>query len=213
MVLNADIEAPAFKPLFISGTLEPLLNVSPVRFVKAAYERPARDAWGVTEPDLDGGGVELMARPLLDLHYPELSGFLQPFAGEFAAPRELLGSIPFATSHTTGMTIMIDLLDKVGLDAMVQVDLGVRRARGRFLGSPERESYAMPRAVDLRLRRSSSGDSHPPAEEYSWFPGMPPGVESYVRPVASPEGVRFQKQTVEPLERSLMARVLWGSGF
>ena len=41
----------------------------------------------------EGGGgrvTELVARPLINLFYPELSGFIQPLAGEYAGRRSLL---------------------------------------------------------------------------------------------------------------------------
>ncbi len=49
---------------------------------------------------------------------------------------------------------------------MAQVNFGIRSDRGRFLGNPGCESYAMLRAVDLRLGRDSFGrplseEAHP----------------------------------------------------
>lgn len=37
----------------------------------------------------------MVARPLLNVHWPQLSGFVQPLAGEYAARRRLLQYIPF----------------------------------------------------------------------------------------------------------------------
>ena len=148
-----------------------------------------------------------MARPLLNLHYPELSGFLQPLSGELAASRELPRFIPFFTGQTPEMTIMIDLLHKVGLDAMAQVSFGRRWGRRRFLINPGREPYAMLRAVDLRLGRGSSG--RPPSEEYHpWEHGMPAMADRYTRPISSLEGVRLRKDTAEIAERPPMTKVL-----
>src|SRR6266849_2491430 len=47
----------------------------------------------------DGGGrvTELTAKPLLNFFFPELTGFVQPLAGEFDASRDLLLRIPFLT--------------------------------------------------------------------------------------------------------------------
>ena len=48
-----------------------------------------------------GGGrvTELVARPLLNLHWPELAGFVQPLSGEYAARRALLEQLPFAAGY------------------------------------------------------------------------------------------------------------------
>jgi glucosyl-3-phosphoglycerate synthase len=207
LVVYVNVEATAFEPHFFCGVLGPLLSFCRVRFAKAAYEYPFWGAQDEAKPEVDEALPELMARPLINLHYPELSGFLQPLSGEFAAPRELLCSIPFFTGQTTQMTIMVDILNKVGPDAMAQVNVGMRWGRKRFLGNLGCESYALLRAVDLRLGRGSSGP--PPSEEaHPWVNGMPAAVDSYTRPVSSFEGVGFRKDTTEIAERPPMTRVL-----
>ena len=59
----------------------------------------------------DGGGrvTELMAKPLINLFYPELAGFVQPLAGEFAARRDLLSKVPFFTGYGVEIGMMIDV--------------------------------------------------------------------------------------------------------
>ncbi len=89
LVAYADVEATAFEPHFVGGVLGPLLSFCRLRFAKAAYERPRSGVQDVAEAEVDEALAELMARPLLNLHYPELSGFLQPHSEEFSAPREL----------------------------------------------------------------------------------------------------------------------------
>ena len=82
--LDADTEDP--DPCHLLGLLAPLLDDPDVHLVKGAFARPFRDG----EPccAAEGGRVtELMARPLLNLHVPELAGFEQPLAGETAARR------------------------------------------------------------------------------------------------------------------------------
>lgn len=103
--------------------------------------------------------------------------------------------------------MLIDLLDEVGLDAMAQADFGIRSKRGRFLGHPGYEAYAMLRAVNLRSGRGTF--SRPPAEEADpRVHGMAVLVDCYVRPVPSSEGVRDRKDTVEIAERPPMGLVL-----
>ena len=84
VVMFADADTRDFGEHFIYGTLGPVLTVPGVRFAKAAYRRPFTQRG---ESVVDGGGrvTELMAKPLLNLYRPELAGFVQPLAGEFAA--------------------------------------------------------------------------------------------------------------------------------
>jgi hypothetical protein len=83
----------------------------------------------------------------------------------------------------------------------------MRWGHKRFLTNPGCESYALLRAVDLRLGRGSS--VRPPSEEFHfWDHGIDATVDSYARPVVSSKGVRFRKNMVEVAERPPMARVL-----
>jgi glucosyl-3-phosphoglycerate synthase len=75
-------------------------------------------------PGEGGGRVNhLTARPALSLFYPELAEVRQPLAGEVAARRELLESVPFVTGYGVEVAMLIDVWRRVGLDGMAQVDL------------------------------------------------------------------------------------------
>ena len=74
------------------GLLGPLLT-EPVDFVKGHFRRPFK-LGDTTQPDGGGRVTELLARPYLNLHFPELAGFRQPLAGEIAATRSLLRAPP-----------------------------------------------------------------------------------------------------------------------
>jgi glucosyl-3-phosphoglycerate synthase len=127
IIVFVDADLLAFSPTMITGLLGPLLTDPDVSFVKASYERPL-----TVESQLHAGGgrvTELVARPLLNLHWPELSGFVQPLAGEYAARRSLLARLPFPTGYGVEIGLLIDALDAVGLEGMAQVDLGERRHR------------------------------------------------------------------------------------
>src|ERR687893_279693 len=123
LVMFADADTKDFLPQFVYGVLGPILYVPEVRFVKAAYRRPFKSHETV---EVDGGGrvTELSIKPLFNLFYPELTGLVQPLAGEFVADKELFCSIPFLTGYAAETGIMIDVLKRVGLAAMAQVDLG-----------------------------------------------------------------------------------------
>ncbi len=128
IVVFVDADLLAFHSAYVTGLIGPLLTDSSVHFVKAMYDRPLADG-AVVHPGGGGRVTELVARPLLNLHWPQLAGFVQPLAGEYAARRHLLERLPFATGYGVEIALLIDALDAIGLDAMAQVDLGERRHR------------------------------------------------------------------------------------
>ena len=94
--LDADTEDP--DPGHLLGLLGPLLTDPEIALVKGAFARPF-NAGGRTFADEGGRVTELMARPLLNLHFPLLAGFTQPLAGEFAGRRRLLERLPFPVGY------------------------------------------------------------------------------------------------------------------
>src|SRR5204862_3451907 len=123
-----------------------------VQFVKAFYRRPFK-LGDVSMPEGGGRVTELMARPLLNLFYPELAGFRQPLAGEFAATRELLQRLPFASGYAVEIAMLIDAWREVGLDGLAQVDIEMRQNRHQPLRELTPMAYAVLRAVCVRLER------------------------------------------------------------
>lgn len=119
-------------PAFVPKLLGPLLTVDDIHLVKAYYRRPLRQGAAVDE---HGGGrvTELVARPLLAALRPELSQVLQPLGGEYAGTRELLTSVPFAPGYGVEIGLLLDTYDRLGLDSIAQVNLGVRTHRNRPL--------------------------------------------------------------------------------
>jgi len=124
--LDSDLEE--FDIRFVTGLLGPLLTDPDVHLVKATYDRPLRS--GETVLPAGGGRVtEIVARPLLNLGWPELAGFVQPLSGEYAGRRRLLERIPFPTGYGVELAILIDALRLVGLDGLAQVDVTNRKHR------------------------------------------------------------------------------------
>ncbi|KUL27237.1 glucosyl-3-phosphoglycerate synthase [Streptomyces regalis] len=148
IVCFIDADLREFKSEFVSGIVGPLLTDPEVDLVKGMYDRPLGGAAG------QGGRVtELMARPLLNMHWPQLAGFVQPLGGEYAARRSLLEQLPFPVGYGVELGMLVDALHLVGLDALAQVDVGVRKHRhqdGQALG---RMSAAIYRTAQLRLAR------------------------------------------------------------
>ena len=130
IVAFVDADVDPFDPRFVSGLLGPLLTDPSISFVKGFYHRPLRSG-GYSEPDGGGRVTELVARPLLNLFWPDLAGFVQPLAGESAGRRELLDRVPFVSGYGVETAMLVDLLELVGLDALAQVDLGERTHRNQ----------------------------------------------------------------------------------
>ncbi|HXA87010.1 MAG TPA: glucosyl-3-phosphoglycerate synthase [Mycobacterium sp.] len=122
-------------PMFVPWLVGPLLTGDGIHLVKSFYRRPLSVSDGSGSAGATGGGrvTELVARPLLAALRPELGCVLQPLGGEYAATRELLTSLPFAPGYGVEIGLLIDTFDRLGLDAIAQVNLGVRAHRNRPL--------------------------------------------------------------------------------
>jgi glucosyl-3-phosphoglycerate synthase len=193
LVMYIDADTKDFRPQLVYGILGPILEVPEIRFVKAAYRRPFKSYETVEQ---DGGGrvTELSAKPLFNLFYPELTGFVQPLAGEFVAYRELFSSIPFLTGYAVETGIIIDVLKMVGLEALAQVDL-------RDLS---RMAYSVLRAVARRMRQEGRLNQ-------ARDPGMPDSLfqlSDYLHAVATPDGLKLQEYVEELVERPPIKEVL-----
>lgn len=150
VVAFVDADSADFDPRFVLGLLGPLLTDDAVAFVKGAYRRPLTVG---TETVPEGGGrvTELLARPLLNLHVPELAGIVQPLAGEMAARRTLLEQLPFPVGYGVEIALLIDALRHAGLDALAQVDLGTRRNAHQSLHALSAMAYAVLVAAERRI--------------------------------------------------------------
>jgi len=117
---------------FVPGLLGPLLSDPTVELVKGFYERPMVS--GDAAVPFEGGRVtELVARPLIALLFPELSGLHQPLAGEWAVRRALFESLSVPHEYAVELAALVDTVRSRGLDALAQVDLGVRAHRHQSL--------------------------------------------------------------------------------
>ncbi len=128
LIVFVDADLRSFSADYVTGLLGPLLADPDVHLVKAVYERPLVDGESVVPA---GGGrvTELVARPLLNLYWPQLAGVIQPLAGEYAARRSLLERLPFPVGYGVEFAMLVDTADLLGVDAIAQVDLGVRLHR------------------------------------------------------------------------------------
>ena len=124
--LDADVRS--FGVEFVMGLLAPLLHDPSLVLVKGFYDRP----WDVPGDEARsrpaGGGrvTELVARPLVARHAPELSAFVQPLAGEVAFVRDAVVDQALVSGYGVDIGMLLQTGAKHGLDALAQADLGRR---------------------------------------------------------------------------------------
>jgi nucleotide-binding universal stress UspA family protein len=137
-----DTDISNIQPRFVYGLIGPLLREPRIQYVKGFYQRPIRQGDKLLA---EGGGrvTELMARPLINLFFPELSGIIQPLSGEYAGRRSLLESVPFFTGYSVEIGLLIDIMEAGGLSAIGQVDLERRIHRNQPLGNLSQMSYVI----------------------------------------------------------------------
>jgi glucosyl-3-phosphoglycerate synthase len=145
-----DADVSNFHARFVSGLLGPLLLDPNVLYVKAFYERPIRERNALRST---GGGrvTELVARPLLNLLWPQLAGIVQPLSGEYAGRRVALEQVPFSSGYGVELGLLVDLAARFGMDAIAQVDLERRVHRNQDVQALGRMSFGILQAVFSRL--------------------------------------------------------------
>jgi glucosyl-3-phosphoglycerate synthase len=166
VVLFMDAELPDWDTHFVPGLLGPLLTQPEVRLVKGFYERAAV-AEGA-EATFEGGRVtELVARPLIGLLFPELAGLHQPLAGEWAIRRSLFENLHVPTGYAVELATLVDTVRLYGLDALAQVDLGVRAHRLQSSGDLSGIAGQIMSAALSRAGLEVGSDERPPVVSVS----------------------------------------------
>jgi glucosyl-3-phosphoglycerate synthase len=95
---------------------------------------------------------------LLNLFYPELSGVVQPLAGEYGGRRAALEQLPFFSGYGVEIGLLIDIFERFGLSAIAQVDLGERIHHNQPLESLGKMSFAIIQAVMHKLEQRYGRD-------------------------------------------------------
>ena len=183
LLVFVDADLTHWGPHFVTGLLGPLLAEPAVQLVKGFYARIATGRDGSTSTE--GGRVtELVARPLLSLWWPELSGVVQPLAGEWAARRELMQSLSIPVAYGVELSTLLDTAAAHGLDSIAQVDLDSRAHKHQT----DHDLALM--AAELLLvaerRRPRPGGPHPASPRLQQFVRD----DGRVRPVARAVPVR-----------------------
>lgn len=147
--IDADIKN--MHPKFVYGLVGPLLKFKEIGYVKGFYRRPIRIGKQIVAT---GGGrtTEIMVRPFFNYLFPELSGFIQPLSGEYAGRREILEKVPFFIGYGVETGLLIDIMNRFGLNAMAQVDLDVRVHRNHSIIALGRQSFGI---LQVLFKRAS----------------------------------------------------------
>lgn len=150
IIVWIDTDIKNIHPRFVYGLIGPLLRSRRIQYVKGFYRRPLREAGKI---QASGGGrvTELVARPLLNLFWPELSGLIQPLAGEYAGRRRALERLPFFTGYGVEIGLLIDLLERFGLHSIAQVDLRMRIHHNQPLLALSKMSFSIIQVLLQRL--------------------------------------------------------------
>ncbi|KAA1418311.1 glucosyl-3-phosphoglycerate synthase [Mumia zhuanghuii] len=112
---------------FVVNLVGPFLEDRGIDLVKGFYERPL--ILGDGSALAAGRVTELVARPVIALQWPELSGLVQPLAGEWAIRRSWFAELSVPTGYAVELAALVDTAAAHGAAAIAQVDLG-RREHG-----------------------------------------------------------------------------------
>lgn len=116
-----DLENAPDQPRLVAGLLGPLLTDPDIAYVKGFVRRPS----GARADPI----TDFAVRPLLNLIFPALSGFLEPLGHDQAGRRAVLESVPIFTGHGFELGLLLAIADAHGLGALAQVEVGPRADR------------------------------------------------------------------------------------
>jgi len=145
--VDADIKN--IHPRFVYGLIGPLLTNDKIYFTKAFYKRPIKKTQD-TVPLGGGRTTELCFRPLINMFFPMLSGFIQPLSGEYAGRRKYLEKLPFFTGYGVETGLLIDIHKKFGLKSIAQVDLLSRIHRNQDLTALSKQAFGIIQVISKR---------------------------------------------------------------
>jgi glucosyl-3-phosphoglycerate synthase len=157
LLVFVDADLTVWTTQFVVSLLGPLLDRPETLLVKGFYHRLL--AAGGGEQGHGGRVTELVARPLLNLCWPALASVVQPLAGEWAARRSLLETLPVPVGYGVELAALLDTYERHGLGALAQVDLG---SRGHRHQSVQDLGVMAAELMGVAHRRIASSSGLPP---------------------------------------------------
>ncbi len=152
--IDAEIRNPHAKLVY--GPAGPLIANERLAYVKGFFDTPADGA----EADLEALVGELAVRPLLNLFFAELSGVIDPLGLEQAVRRTAARQLPMFSGDAAPLGLLIDMLDRHGLNAIAQVALEERIARPLGLAEANRRSFSAAQVLTSRLGLAGEAAVH-----------------------------------------------------
>ncbi len=152
IIVYVDTDIANIHPRFVYGLVGPLIVDPEVHYVKAFYDRPIASSGGL-RPTGGGRVTEILIRPLFSLFYPELTAILQPLSGEYAGRRSIFEQIPFPVGYGVETAMLIDIYQRLGMDAFAQTDLDKRVHRNQETIALGRMAFGVLRTFMSRLER------------------------------------------------------------
>lgn len=136
-------------PRFVYGPVGALIKNKKLGYVKGFYERPLIEGKNIFPA---GGGrvTEICFRPLINMFFPELTGFIQPLSGEYAGTREILEQIPFYIGYGVETGHLIDICSKFGLNKMAQVNLEERIHNNQDINALRKMAFGINQVIFKR---------------------------------------------------------------
>lgn len=150
IIVFLDGDVTTVHPGYVTGLVGPLLYRPELGYVKSFYERTAGPH---SDNPFSGGGrvTEIFIRPFFSLYFPELTAFIQPLSGEYAARRGILDQLCFPVGYGVETAHLIDIQQKFGLACLAQTDLDQRRHRCRSTTDLGRMAFAILQVLNRRL--------------------------------------------------------------
>ncbi len=150
IVVWIDTDIANIHPRFVYGVLGPLLINPRLQLVKGFYQRPLKSEDRL-QSAAGGRVTELTARPMINLFYPELSGIIQPLAGEYGGRRKALEQISFFSGYGVEIGMVIEMFERFGLESIGQVDLLERIHHNQSLEALSKMSFVILQAIFRKL--------------------------------------------------------------
>jgi glucosyl-3-phosphoglycerate synthase len=145
-----DADLTRLRPSALWNLFVPLIDDSRVQLVKGFVTRV------VDERTVEEGRVTaLTARPLLSLLQPLAATVREPLGGMFAGRTDELGSLWLDSDYGVDVGILLDIIERHGRDAVVDVPLGRITHRNRPLAELSLTATQVARAILARSRSSA----------------------------------------------------------
>lgn len=151
-----DADLVAWDPAYVPGLLAPLQSDPATQLVKAVYHRPLLDGQG---HEIESGGrvTELVARPLLALHRPELVDIVQPLSGEWSIRRSAFERYAVPVGYGVEIAALLDTASTYGVGAIAQATLPRRAHRHHRHDTLGPMALQVMSAVERRVRTPADG--------------------------------------------------------